>query len=75
MERPKRANISRHRRVRLSVLAFLLATVIAPARSVDAHDACRSFEASIKNCEKKAEPPEHPLEESVGTTETYRRNF
>lgn len=38
-------------------------------------DACRSFEASIKNCEKKTESPEHPLEESVAEVETFRRNF
>lgn len=38
-------------------------------------DACKSFEKSRKNCEKKTEPPAHPLEKSVDTTESYRRNF
>jgi hypothetical protein len=38
-------------------------------------DACKSFEVSKKACEKKDEAPEDPLEKTVDTTESYRRNF
>ena len=31
-------------------------------------DACKSFETTKKNCERKNDPPSHPLEKSVGTT-------
>lgn len=38
-------------------------------------DACKSFERGKPACERKTDTPEHPLQKSVDTTESYRRNF